>query len=123
MDIDYDTIKNMLITIIIAICVGCFVNIYLNKSEYSKPLPAHKFGLPKNDPFDEIDSTVIPLDDLSQPDDEMNLSPFISCECDELQTWHPGRVEHKMTCKKFWSLNPNRTKKELLKFEGFLKSD
>ena len=47
------------------------------------------------------------------------VEPFTSCGCPELATWHPGRVEHKMGCSKFWTLNPNRTKEELLKSEGF----
>jgi len=49
-----------------------------------------------------------------------NNNSFVSCECPELMTWHPGRVEHKMKCTKFWSLNPNRTKDELLQDEGFV---
>ena len=45
---------------------------------------------------------------------------IISCECPELQqTWHPGRVEHKLKCEKFKKLNPTLTKEELLKHEGF----
>ena len=68
---------------------------------------------------DNFDSSIIPSGE-GQKTSEMNLNPFISCECDALQTWHPDRVKHKMNCRKFWSLNPNRTKKELLKFEGFL---
>lgn len=50
---------------------------------------------------------------------KLNLGPFTSCKCKELQTWHPGQVEHMMKCVKFWSLNPGRTKEELLKVEGF----
>ena len=48
-----------------------------------------------------------------------NYGDFISCECPELQTWHGGRVEHKLNCSKFWSINPGRTKEELLRNEGF----
>jgi hypothetical protein len=51
-------------------------------------------------------------------DKELNLNPFVLCECD-LPTWHPGRVKHKLECQKFWELNPSRTKEELLEFEGF----
>ena len=50
---------------------------------------------------------------------ESKSKPFISCECRELQTGHQYQVEHKLKCPKFWSLNPNRTKEELMKFEGF----
>ena len=49
---------------------------------------------------------------------KLDTSPFKSCKCPELATWHPGRVEHKLKCKKFWSLNPGRTKKELVTVEG-----
>lgn len=48
-----------------------------------------------------------------------NKQAFISCGCPELATWHPGRVKHKLGCKKFWDLNPGRTEEELLKDEGF----
>ena len=49
-----------------------------------------------------------------------NNKKIISCECPELQqTWHPGRVEHKLKCEKFKKLNPTLTKEELLKHEGF----
>jgi len=47
------------------------------------------------------------------------VKPFVSCGCKELVTWHPGQVEHKSKCKKFWKLNPNRTLDELLRSEGF----
>lgn len=39
---------------------------------------------------------------------------FTTCNCPELATWHPGQVEHKLKCSKFWELNPGRTKDELL---------
>jgi len=44
---------------------------------------------------------------------------IISCGCEELQTWHPGQVDHKLKCPIFKSLNPTITKEELLKYEGF----
>ena len=53
------------------------------------------------------------------PTGKSEVSPFISCNCPELSTWHPGRLEHKLKCQKFWALNPGRTKEELLKVEGF----
>ena len=55
----------------------------------------------------------------SNRETDTKVEPFISCKCPELATWHGGRVEHKMGCSKFWTLNPNRTKEELLKSEGF----
>jgi len=39
----------------------------------------------------------------------------ISCNCSELeQTWHPGRIKHKLNCKKFWKLNPTLTKRSII---------
>lgn len=43
----------------------------------------------------------------------------VSCGCAGLQTWHPGRVEHKSKCRKFRSLNPQLTFTEFMKTEGF----
>jgi hypothetical protein len=43
----------------------------------------------------------------------------ISCGCYELQTSHPGRVQHKLRCPIFRKLNPNLTIQQFLKFEGF----
>ena len=60
-------------------------------------------------------------EDKNENEETMNLEQFTSCGCPELVTWHPGRVEHKLECEKFWSLNPGRTKNELLKTEGFNK--
>nr|WQM86810.1 hypothetical protein [Marseillevirus cajuinensis] len=50
-----------------------------------------------------------------------NKEPFqvVSCGCPELATSHPGRVEHKMRCSVFRSLNPELTMKKFLEFEGF----
>jgi hypothetical protein len=64
------------------------------------------------------------IEQLDHPDQlnidtKLNLNKFVSCKCEELNTWHPGRFEHKLKCPKFWSLNPNRTKEELAKYEGF----
>lgn len=59
-------------------------------------------------------------DEESDNEKEMNTSPFISCDCPALApgaSGHMGRMEHKLECPKFWALNPNRTKKELLKVE------
>jgi hypothetical protein len=51
---------------------------------------------------------------------EFDLSPFILCECSKnLMMGHMNRVEHKLQCDEFWKLNPDRTKEELLKTEGF----
>lgn len=42
-----------------------------------------------------------------------------SCGCPELATSHPGRIQHKMTCSVFRSLNPGLTVKKFLEHEGF----
>lgn len=50
---------------------------------------------------------------------QISKSDWISCECPELCTWHPGQVKHKLECAKFWRLNPGKTKDDLLRYEGF----
>ncbi len=44
---------------------------------------------------------------------------IISCGCKELETDHPGRVEHKSKCRKFKYLNPDLSFKQFMKYEGF----
>lgn len=53
------------------------------------------------------------------PDTVSETLQVISCECPDLATWHPGRVAHKSTCRKFRELNPNLTYQAFMKDEGF----
>jgi hypothetical protein len=60
----------------------------------------------------------------SKPGEELDLSPFKSCtHSNEMATWHPGRVKHKLMCDEFWAFNPSRTAQELIKGEGFGNAD
>jgi hypothetical protein len=49
----------------------------------------------------------------------INDKTIISCDCKELQTWHPGQVQHKMSCPIFRKRNPNLTFGEFMEKEGF----
>jgi hypothetical protein len=44
---------------------------------------------------------------------------ILSCNCPELSTWHPGRVQHKLNCPEFRKLNPNLSVNDFLYKEGF----
>ncbi len=70
------------------------------------------------EPLTENVSFIEDLTQFKKSCEESSDYP-ISCQCPELATWHPGRVQHKMTCPIFRKLNPNLTVKQFLKYEGF----
>jgi hypothetical protein len=51
--------------------------------------------------------------------DNESKKRIVSCECEELATWHPGCVQHKMSCPIFRERNPGLTFGEFVKDEGF----